>query len=67
MPRFNPMDYAIVNLSGENYQEWKMNISIALKSRGFKKCIIEGNDEIESEKHRTITIMHHHLTKELRN
>ena len=44
-----------------------MNTSIALKSRGFGKCIIERNDEIESEKLRAITIMCHHLTEELRN
>ena len=44
-----------------------MNTSIALKSRGLGKCIIERNDEIESEKLRAITIMRHHLTEELRN
>ena len=61
------MDYAILNLSGDNYQEWEMNTSIIMKSRGLRKCIIEENDEIESEKHRAITIMRHHLTEELRN
>lgn len=67
MPRFKPMDYAILNLSGDNYLELEMNTSIALKSKGLGKCIIERNDEIESEKLRAITIMCHHLTEELRN
>ena len=67
MPRFEPIDYTILNLSGDNYLELKMNTSIALKSKGLRKCIIERNDEIESEKLRAITIMSHHLTKELRN
>ena len=61
------MDYASLNLSGDNYQEWEMNTSIALKSRGLKRCIIECNNAIESEKHRAITIMRYHLTEELRN
>ena len=67
MPRFEPLDYAILNLSGDNYPEWETNTSIALKSRGFRKCIIDGNNAIESEKHRAITIMRYHLTEELRN
>ena len=44
-----------------------MNTSVALKSRGLTRCIIEGNNAIESEKHRAITIMRYHLTEELRN
>jgi len=67
MSRFEPSDYAALNLSGDNYQEWEMNTSIALKSRGLKRCIIECNNAIESEKHRAITIMRYHLTEELRN
>lgn len=67
MSRFEPSDYAALNPSGDNYQEWEMNTSIALKSRGLGRCIIEGNKAIESEKHRAITIMRYHLTEELRN
>ena len=67
MSRFEPSDYAALDISGDNYPEWEMNTSIALKSRGLGKCIIERNDEIESEKHRAITIMRYHLTEELRN
>ena len=44
-----------------------MNTSIALKSRGLRRCIIEGNNAIESEKYRAITITRYHLTEELRN
>ena len=67
MSRFEPSDYAALDISGRYYPEWKMNTTIALKSRGLGKCIIERNDEIESEKLRAITIMSHHLTEELRN
>lgn len=48
MSRFEPSDYAAQNPSGDNYQEWEMNTSIALKSRGLGRCIIEGNKAIES-------------------
>ncbi|CAN7043466.1 unnamed protein product [Brassica oleracea var. botrytis] len=39
MSRFEPSDYAALDISGRYYPEWEMNTSIALKSR----CIIEGN------------------------
>ncbi|CAN6860245.1 unnamed protein product, partial [Brassica oleracea] len=52
-----PSDYVALNLSGDNYLEWVMNTSVALKSRGLGKCIIDGNNANESEKHRAITIM----------
>ncbi|KAL0885186.1 hypothetical protein Bca101_009168 [Brassica carinata] len=67
MSRFEPSDYASLNLSGDNYLEWAMNTSVALNSRGLGKCIIDGNDAIESEKHRAIKIMRYHLTEDLRD
>ena len=67
MPRFNPMDYAILNLFGDNYLEWAMKTSVTLKSRGLGRSIIQGDYATESERLRAITIMRHHLTKELRN
>ena len=67
MPRFEPMDYAILNLSGDNYLEWAMNTSVILQSRGLGRSIIQGDYATRSEKLRAFTIMRHHLTKELRN
>jgi len=67
MPRFEPLDYAILNLSGENYLEWAMNTSVVLKSRGLGRSIIQGDYATRSEKLRAITIMRHHLTEDLRN
>ena len=67
MPRFNPMDYAILNLSGDNYLEWAMNTSVVLKSRGLGRSIIQGDYATKSEKLRAIIIMRYHLTEDLRN
>uniref|UniRef100_A0A0D2ZT22 Uncharacterized protein n=1 Tax=Brassica oleracea var. oleracea TaxID=109376 RepID=A0A0D2ZT22_BRAOL len=52
-------DYAALNLSEDNYLKWVMNTSVALKSRGLGKCIIltDGNNAIESEKHKAIKII----------
>ena len=61
------MDYAALNLSGDNYLEWAMNTSVVLKSRRLGRSIIQGNYATESEKYRAITIMRHHLTEDLRN
>src|SRR5690606_24580203 len=67
MSKFEPSDYDALNLSGDNYREWAMNTSIALKSRGLGRCIIDGNDEIEGRKNIVITIMPYHLTENLRD
>ena len=67
MPRFEPLDYAILNPFGENYLEWTMNTSVVLKSRELGRSIIQDNYATESEKYRAITIMRHHLTEDLRN
>ena len=62
MPKFEPLDYAILNPSGENYLQWAMNTSVVLKSRGLGRSIIQGDYTTRSEKLRAITIMRHHLT-----
>ena len=50
MPRFEPIDYAILNLSGDNYLEWAMNTSVTLKSKGLGRSIIQGDYATRSEK-----------------
>ena len=50
MPRFDPMDYAILILSGDNYLEWAMKTSVILKSRGLGRSIIQGGYTTRSEK-----------------
>ena len=67
MSKFEPLDYAAINLSGDNYLEWAMNTSVVLKSRGLSRSIIQDNYATESEKYRATTIMRHHLTKDLKN
>ena len=67
MPRFEPLDYAILNPFGENYLEWTMNTSVVLKSRGLRRSIIQGDYATRSENLRAITIMRHHLTEDMRN
>ena len=64
MLRFDPMNYAILNLSGDNYLEWVMNASVTMKSRELERSIIQGDYEPRSEKLRAITIMSYHLTEE---
>jgi len=67
MSKICNLDYAALNLSEDNYLEWAMNTSVALKSRGLGRSIIQGNYATESENYRVITIMRHHLTKDMRN
>ena len=51
MSRFEPSDYDVLNLSGDNWLEWAMNTSVVLKSRGLGQCITQGDYATESEKY----------------
>ncbi|XP_018466272.2 uncharacterized protein LOC108837751 [Raphanus sativus] len=67
MSRFQPLDYDTLDISGENYLRWAINISVILKTEGLSECIIKNDHGTENEKYMALTVMHHHLNKELRN
>ena len=61
------LNYAALNLSGDNYLGWAMNVAIVLKLKGLGRCIIKGDYATESDKYKAITIIRHHLTEDLRD
>lgn len=59
------LDYDTLEISGENYLGWAMNISYILWTEGLGKCIIKDDHGTKNEM--ALTVMSHHLIEELRN
>ena len=43
------LDFAALNLSGDNYLRWTLDTKIILKSKRLGECIIEGNNANEKD------------------
>ena len=56
MSKISNLDYAVLNLFGDNYLQWALDTEIVLKSKGLYECIIEDNNASESNKYRAIMI-----------
>ena len=61
------MDFAALNLSGDNYLWWALDTKIILKSKRLDECIIEGNNTNEKDWYMAILIISHHLIKSLKD
>ena len=47
MSKINNLDFAALNLSGDNYLQWALDAKIILKSKGLGECITEDNNASE--------------------
>ena len=56
MSKISNLDYAALNLFGDNYLQWALDTEIVLKSKGLGECIIEDNNASESNRYRAIMI-----------
>ena len=43
------LDFAALNLSGDNYLRWALDTKIILKSKRLGECIIEDNNANEKD------------------
>ena len=51
MSKINNLDFAALNLSGDNYLQWALDAKIILKSKASEK-----------DRYKAILIIRHHLT-----
>ena len=61
------LDFAALNLSGDNYLRWALDTKIILKSKRLGECIIEDNNANEKDWYMAILIISHHLIKSLKD
>ena len=67
MSKINNLDFATLNLSGDNYLQWALDAKIILKSKGLSECITEGNNASEKDRYGAILIIRHHLIESLKD
>ena len=51
MSKINNLDFAALNLSGDNYLQWALDAKIILKSKELGECITEGNNASEKDRY----------------
>ncbi|XP_048611953.1 uncharacterized protein LOC125586172 [Brassica napus] len=67
MSKISNLDYAALNLSRDNYLQWALDTKINLRSKELGDAIIEGNNETDKNRYRTICIIRHHLIESLKD
>ena len=67
MSKINNLDFAALNLYGDNYLQWALDAKIILKSKGLSECITENNNANENDRYRAILIIRHHLAESLKD
>ncbi|KAL0805959.1 hypothetical protein Bca101_098450 [Brassica carinata] len=67
MSKINNLDFATLNVSGDNYLQWTLDTKIILKSKGLGECITEDNNSNEKDRYRAILIIRHHLAESLKD
>ena len=66
MSKISNLDYAALNLSGDNYLQWALDTKINLRSKELGDTIIEGNNETNKNRYRAISTIRHHLIEGLK-
>ncbi|XP_033143144.1 uncharacterized protein LOC117132571 [Brassica rapa] len=67
MSKISNLDYAALNLSGDNYLQWALDTKISLRSKGLGDTIIEGNNKTDKNRYKAISIIRHHLIEGLKD
>ncbi|XP_048620054.1 uncharacterized protein LOC125590510 [Brassica napus] len=67
MSKISNLDYAALNLPGDNYLHWALDTKIDLWSKELGDAIIEGNNETDTNQYRAISIIRHHLIEGLKD
>ncbi|XP_048613255.1 uncharacterized protein LOC106413013 [Brassica napus] len=67
MSKISNLDYAALNLPGDNYLQWALDTKINLRSKELGDTIIEDNNENNKNRYRAISIIRHHLIEGLKD
>ncbi|XP_048615937.1 uncharacterized protein LOC111215294 [Brassica napus] len=67
MSKISNLDYASLNISGDNYLQWALDTNINLRSKELGDTIIKGNNETDKNRYMAISIIRHHLNESLKD
>ncbi|XP_033131137.1 uncharacterized protein LOC117126644 [Brassica rapa] len=67
MSKINNLEYASLNLSGDNYLQWELDTKILLRSRNLGDTITEGTEPSDKDNYKAIVVIRHHLAEGLKD
>ena len=67
MANLTKLDFAALNLSGNNYLPWVLDMEIHLDAMGLGDTIVEGNSASARDRTNAIVIIRRHIQEELKN
>ncbi|KAG7557098.1 Reverse transcriptase RNA-dependent DNA polymerase [Arabidopsis suecica] len=67
MSKTKNLEFSALNVSGDNYLQWALDIKIALESKDLAECIVENNECEKRSKFKAIAFIRHHLAESLKN
>ncbi|XP_056848984.1 uncharacterized protein LOC130504063 [Raphanus sativus] len=67
MSKINNLEFAALNLSGDNYLQWALDTKILLRSKNLGDTITEDTEPSVKNKYQAIVIIRHHLAEGLKD
>ena len=67
MSKINNLEFAALNLSGDNYLQWALDTKILLRSKNLGGTITEDTEPSVKNKYQAIVIIRHHLAEGLKD
>ncbi|XP_056860027.1 uncharacterized protein LOC130508504 [Raphanus sativus] len=67
MSKINNLEFAALNLSGDNYLQWVLDTKILLRSKNLGDTITEDTEPSVKNKYQAIVIIRHHLAEGLKD
>jgi len=67
MANLAKLEFAALNLSGNNYLPWLLDMKIHLNAMGLGDTIVEGNSASAQDQAKAIMIIRRHIQEELKN
>ncbi|XP_013633454.1 PREDICTED: uncharacterized protein LOC106339204 [Brassica oleracea var. oleracea] len=65
MSKINNLEYAFLNLSGDNYHQWELDTKFLLRSRNLGDTITEGTEPSDKDNYKALVVIRHHLAEGL--
>ena len=66
MAKLASLKFVALDVSGENYMSWVIDVRLLLKSKGMCYTIEDGAEANEQDKYTAMVIIHHHLHENLK-
>ncbi|XP_013594612.1 PREDICTED: uncharacterized protein LOC106302699 [Brassica oleracea var. oleracea] len=67
MSKINNLEYASLNLSGDNYLQWELDTKILLRSRNLGDTITEGTEPSDKDNYKALVVICNHLAEGLKD